>query len=397
MFASRTNWPLEPNRFTVALEAYRRGGKPLLDLTASNPTTCGFDYPSAEIFAALGDPRALQYSPESKGIRSAREAVAAYYAGRPGFGVCAGKVDPEQIVLTSGTSEAYSYIFRLLCEPGDEILFPTPSYPLLEYLAGLNDVRLVPYSLFYDHGWHVDIGSLRAALTSRSRAVLVVHPNNPTGSFVKPAEAAALREICAEHSMAIIADEVFLDFAADAKPHASFAFTSEALTFALSGLSKISALPQMKLAWLIANGPENLLRPALERLEIIADTFLSPGTPVQLALSKLLELRHAMQRQIQVRVSTNLAHLDMALGGHKGISRLDREGGWYAVLRVPATQPDEELAVALLVERGVLVHPGRFFDFPQDGFLVASLIAPEPEFREGIARLVEFIGAQSGA
>jgi alanine-synthesizing transaminase len=397
MFASRTNWPLEPNRFTVALEAHRRSGKPLLDLTASNPTTCGFEYPSAEIFAALGDPRALQYSPESKGIRLAREAVAAYYAGRPGFGVCAGKVDPEQIVLTSGTSEAYSYIFRLLCESGDEILFPTPSYPLLEYLAGLNDVRLVPYSLFYDHGWHVDMGSLRAAVTKRSRAVLVVHPNNPTGSFVKPAEAAALREICAEHSMAIIADEVFLDFAADAKPHASFAFTNEALTFALSGLSKISALPQMKLAWLIGNGPENLLAPALERLEIIADTFLSPGTPVQLASPKLLELRHVMQRQIQSRVAANVTHLDLALGGQKGMSRLDHEGGWYAVLRVPATQPDEELAIALLAERGVLIHPGRFFDFPQDGFLVASLIAPQPDFSDGIARLVEFIGAHSGA
>jgi alanine-synthesizing transaminase len=395
MFASRTNWPLEPNRFAQALEAHRRGGKPLLDLTASNPTTCGFDYPSGEILAALSDPRALQYSPESKGILSAREAVAAYYAGRPGFGVCAGDVDPGQIILTAGTSEAYSYIFRLLCEPGDEILFPAPSYPLLEYLAGLNDVRLVPYSLFYDHGWHVDIGSLRAAITARSRATMVVHPNNPTGSFMKPAEAAALREICAERTMAIIADEVFLDFAAESKPHASFAFTDEALTFTLSGLSKISALPQMKLAWLIANGPEKLLRPALDRLEIIADTYLSPGTPVQLALPKLLELRHEMQRQIQARVGANLAHLDAALAGNKWIVRLDREGGWYAILRVPATLPDEELAVALLSERGVLVHPGRFFDFPQDGYLVVSLIAPEVDFREGIARLVEFIGARA--
>jgi alanine-synthesizing transaminase len=403
MFASRTNWPLEPNRFAQALEAHRRSGKPLLDLTASNPTTCGFEYPSGEILAALGDPRALQYSPESKGSRSARAAVAAYYEGRPGFGVCGGRIDPDQIILTSGTSEAYSYIFRLLCEPRDEILFPAPSYPLLEYLAGLNDVRLVPYSLFYDQGWQVDVGSLRAALTARSRAVLVVHPNNPTGSFIKPAEAAALREICAERAMAIIADEVFLDFAAESKPHSSFAFTKEVLTFTLSGLSKISALPQMKLAWLIANGPENLLRPTLNRLEIIADTFLSPGTPVQLALPKLLDLRHAMQRQIQARIGKNLAHLDRqlnsnvdaALAGLKSISRLDREGGWYAVLRVPATQPDEELAVALLAERGVLVHPGGFFDFPQDGFLIVSLIAPEPEFREGIARLVELIGTRA--
>jgi alanine-synthesizing transaminase len=395
MFASRTNWPLQPNRFAQALDAHRLSGKPLLDLMASNPTNCGFDYPASEILSALGDPRALQYSPESKGIRSAREAVAAYYSKRPGFGICAGNIDAGQIILTAGTSEAYSYIFRLLCEPGDEILFPAPSYPLLEYLAGLNDVRLVPYSLFYDHGWHVDIGSLRAAVTARSRAVLVVHPNNPTGSFTKPSEAAALREVCAAHNMAIVSDEVFLDFAAESKPHSSFAFTTEVLTFTLSGLSKISALPQMKLAWLIANGPEQLLRPAIDRLEIIADTFLSPGTPVQLALPELLEMRHAMQRQIQARVSSNLMHLDAALAGHKSIVRLDREGGWYAVLRVPATQPDEELAVALLGERGVLVHPGRFFDFPQDGYLVTSLIAPEPAFREGIARLVEFIGARA--
>ncbi len=399
MFASRTNWPLEPNRFAQALESHRRSGKPLLDLTASNTTTCGFDYPSAEMLAALGDPRALQYSPESKGILSARVAVAAYYAGRPGFGICAGGVDPEHIILTSGTSEAYSYIFRLLCEPGDEILFPAPSYPLLEYLAGLNDVRLVPYPLFYDHGWHVDTGSLRAALTGRSRAVLVVHPNNPTGQFMKPVEAAALRDICAEREMAIIADEVFLDFAAEDKPHASFAFATEALTFTLSGLSKISALPQMKLAWLVANGPEKLLMTALDRLEIIADTYLSPGTPVQLALPKLLGLRHSVQRQMQARVSSNLGYLDTrldsTLAAHQWIVRLDREGGWYAILRVPATQPDDEFAVALLEERGVLVHPGRFFDFPQDGYLVVSLITPEPDFREGITRLVEYIGARA--
>lgn len=393
MFASRTNWPLEPNRFAQALDARRRSGKPLLDLTASNPTTCGFDYPASEILSALADPRGMQYSPESKGIQSARESVAEYYAGRPGFGICGGSVDSGQIILTAGTSEAYSYVFRLLCEPGDEIVFPAPSYPLLEYLAGLNDVRLVPYSLFYDHGWHVDLGSLRAAVTARSRAVLVVHPNNPTGSFMKPAEAEALREICAANKMAIIADEVFLDFAAENKPHSSFAFTNEVLTFTLSGLSKISALPQMKLAWLVANGPENLLRPALDRLEIIADTFLSPGTPVQLALPKFLEVRHAMHRQIQARATANLVHLDAALAGHNSIVRLDREGGWYAVLRVPATQTDEELAVALLSARGVLVHPGRFFDFPQDGYSVVSLIPPEPDFREGIARLVEFVGA----
>src|ERR1700680_296024 len=214
MFSSRTNWPLEPNRFSQAVERHRGSGKQLLDLTNSNPTTCGFSYPNEEILAALSDRRTLRYAPESKGLRAAREAVAGYYCGRPGFNGAALPVDPEHIVLTSGTSEAYSHIFRLLCEPSDEILVPAPSYPLFEFLADLADIRLVPYPLLYDHGWQIDFASMRAALTPRSRAVLVVHPNNPTGSFVKPREAAELAEMCASRGMAIVADEVFLDYPA---------------------------------------------------------------------------------------------------------------------------------------------------------------------------------------
>lgn len=395
MFAARTNWNLEPNRFSLALESHRRSGRKLFDLTASNPTTCNFKYPAEEILGAFADPRALKYAPESKGMLSARQAVAGYYAGRPGYGICAGAVDPERIVLTAGTSEAYGYIFRLLCEPGDEILFPAPSYPLFEYVAGLNDVRLVPYPLFYDHGWHMDLAALRAALTPRSRAVLVVHPNNPTGSFVMPKEAAELRQICAAREMAIVADEVFLDYAAESRPHSTFAFDAEALTFTLSGLSKISALPQMKLAWLIAGGPELLVRPAMERLEMIADTYLSPGTPVQLALPKLLAIRDEMQAQLQARIAANLAHLDGALVRQQLIVRLERQGGWYAILRVPATLPDEDLAVELLKKYSVAVHPGRFFDFRQDGFLVVSLITPEAAFQEGIQRLLAFHEARA--
>jgi aspartate/methionine/tyrosine aminotransferase len=390
MFTARTNWNLQTNRFAQALENHRRAGKALLDLTASNPTTCGFAYPAEEILSALADPRALEYSPESKGLRSAREAVAMYYSGRPGFGICVGSVDPERIIFTAGTSEAYGYIFRLLCEPGDEILFPAPSYPLLEYLAALNDVRLVPYPLFYDHGWHMDLSAMRAALTPRSRAVLVVHPNNPTGSFVMPKEAVELHAICAEREMAIVADEVFLDYSAESKPHSTFAFDGPALAFTLSGLSKISALPQMKLAWLIASGPQPLVQRAMERLEIIADTFLSPGTPVQLAAPKLLGIRKEMQPQLQSRIATNLTHLDSVLVSNKLISRLNGQGGWYATLRIPATGSDEDVAVALLEKRHVLVHPGRFFDFGQDGFLVLSLITPEADFREGLRRLLKF-------
>src|SRR3984893_16873802 len=393
MFASRTNWRLETNRLTRALEEHRRSGKELLDLTASNTTTCGFAYPQREILAALTDPRGLVYCPESKGLLEARQAVAEYYAGRAGFSGSAARIDPERILLASGTSETYSHIFRLLCEAGDEILVPAPSYPLFEFLADLADIRLVPYPLLYDHGWQIDFASLREALTPRSRAVLVVHPNNPTGSFVKPREAAVLTEICAKHEMAIVADEVFLDYADEfqnADPARTFALHDAALTFTLSGLSKISLLPQMKLAWMVVSGPQELVQTAVARLEIIADTYLSPSTPVQLALAKFLALRNDLQAQLKQRISANLAFLDAILRESKLLVRLDREGGWYAILRVPVNGPDESLAVELLERCSVLRHPGHFFNFSRDGFLVLSLITPEVQFQEGVRRLRKF-------
>jgi aspartate/methionine/tyrosine aminotransferase len=393
MFASRTNWGLEMNRLTRALEEHRRSGKELFDLTASNPTTCGFDYPEREIFTALSDPRALVYRPESKGLREAREAVAGYYAARAGFSGPSSRIDPERILLASGTSEAYSHIFRLLCEAGDEILVPAPSYPLFEFLADLADIRLVPYPLLYDHGWQIDFASLGGALTPRSRAVLVVHPNNPTGSFVKAGEAAELAAICAAREMAIVADEVFLDYPGGPKPAQTFALHDAALTFTLSGLSKISLLPQMKLGWTVVSGPAAVVRAAVERLEIIADTYLSPSTPVQLALPKFLSLRHSMQEQLRQRISANLDALDGMLRESKSIARLGREGGWYAILRVPVTGTDEDLTVALLERCSVLVHPGHFFNFPRDGFLVLSLISPQNEFREGVRRLLGMFAA----
>ena len=399
MFASRTKWRLDQNRFAQALEAHRRAGKELLDLTISNPTECGVSYPEQEILAALSDSRALAYVPESKGLREAREAVAGYYEGRMGFAQPGQSVDPERIVLTSGTSEGYSHIFRLLCDVGDEILVPAPSYPLFEFLADLADIRLVPYPLFYDHGWQIDFASLRAALTPRSRAVLVVHPNNPTGSFVKPREAAELVEICAAREMAIVADEVFLDYTdsrmrallgarRDTDAARTFALDDAALTFTLSGLSKIALLPQMKLAWMVVSGPQELVQTAVARLEIIADTYLSPSTPVQLALPTFLALRSGLQAQLQQRITANLAVLDETMRESKLLERLDREGGWYAILRVPATGPDEGLAVELLERCSVLVHPGHFFNFSRDGFLVLSLITPEGQFQEGVLRLL---------
>jgi alanine-synthesizing transaminase len=393
MFASRTNWQLEPNRLAQALEAHSRGGNKLLDLTASNPTTCGFSYPEHEILAALADRRALEYRPESKGSPEARAAIRAYYRGRRGFSDSARDIDPERVLLTSSTSEAYAYVFRLLCEAGDEVLVPAPSYPLFEFLAGLADIRLVPYPLLYDHGWQIDLGALRAGLTPRSRAVLVVHPNNPTGSFVKPREAAELAALCARREMAIVADEVFLDYVAGAASPATFAFHEGALTFTLSGLSKIAALPQMKLSWLVVSGPEILAQQSIDRLEIIADTYLSPSIPVQLATPKFLCLRGQLQTQLRERIAVNLACLDQALGGSSPLTRLEREGGWYAVLRVPASGPDDALAVELLERWSVFVHPGQFFNFSQDGYLVLSLITPAAEFQEGLRRLQKFFGA----
>ena len=392
MFASRTNWSLETNRLTRALDEQRKSGREIFDLTASNPTDCGLEYPEQEILAALSHSRALTYRPDSKGLLEAREAVAAYYAGRAGFSASAATrpFDPERIILTSGTSEAYTHIFRLLCETGDEVLIPAPSYPLFEFLADLADIRLVPYPLLYDQGWQIDFSSLRAALTPRSRAVMVVHPNNPTGSFVKPREAAELGEICARREMAVVADEVFLDYGLDPQNARTFAFQDAALTFTLSGLSKISLLPQMKLAWTVVSGPDDLVKAAVDRLEMIADTYLSPSTPVQLALPKFLMLRHGLQAQLQRRISANLSSLDAMLRESKSLTRLECEGGWYAILRVPVIATDDDLTVALLQRHSVLVHPGHFFNFSREGFLVLSLITPVEEFREGVRRLSMF-------
>ena len=393
MFASRTNWNLQPNRFAKALEEHRRSGIPLFDLTNSNPTTCGFSYPEERLFAALQDPRALRYEPESQGLRQAREAIADYYRGRPGFFCAQAHVDPSRIVLTSSTSEAYNYVFRLLCDVGDEVLVPAPSYPLFEYLAALADICPVPYPLIYDQGWQIDFAALFAALSSRSKAIMVVHPNNPTGSFVKKQEAQKLAEICARRNLAIIADEVFLDYADGTDPPCTFASDSTALTFTLSGLSKISLLPQMKLGWIVVSGPDELVDAAMQRLEVIGDTYLSPSTPVQLALGEMLGMRGDLQVQMRQRLCSNLKVLD-ALLQQSSVDRLKREGGWYAVLRVPARASDEDLVIELLQNCDVLVHPGHFFDFPRDGFVIVSLIAREGEFQEGARRLRDFLSSE---
>jgi alanine-synthesizing transaminase len=391
VFARRTNWKLAPNCLAQALQQRRAAGGEILDLTESNPTRCGLRYNQSQILSALAQPESLRYEPDPKGLRSTRDAVAAYYAEYGGTE--AAGIDPDHIVLTTSTSEGYSFVFRLLCDPGDEVLVPSPSYPLFELLADVQDVKLLPYLLFYDHGWHLDLHSLQMAITERTRAVLVVHPNNPTGSYVKPGEAEALSRLCREHELALVADEVFLDYAQTGSPHPSFAGNTDALTFTLSGLSKISALPQMKVAWIVTSGPKGLAASARERLEMIADTYLSLSAPLQLATPQLLEQRHAMGRQLLERIACNLRELDAQLTRQKACQRLQIEAGWYAVLRVPVTGSDEELAVGLLERESVLIHPGHFYDFPTDGYLVLSLITPADRFRQGVNRLLHHISA----
>ena len=369
------------NRLSAALAAHRGAGKPLIDLTVSNPTECGFQYDEEGILNALRNPAALKYEPNPRGLAVARDAVARYYAERSAV------VSNDDIFLTTSTSEAYSYVFRTLCNPDDEILIPAPSYPLFEFLADIQDVRLVHYPLVYDYGWQIDFHTLEQAITPRTRGVTVVHPNNPTGHFVKMDEIRKLNEICAARGLAIIADEVFLDFALREKHAPTFAANSGALTFTLSGLSKMCGLPQMKSAWLIVSGPEPLKEEALARLEVIADTYLSMNAPIQWALPAFLGQRRDFQRQLMTRVEENLLELDRQLARQKSCSRLETEGGWNAVICVPATRTDEELSIELLAGPGLYAHPGHFYEFPSDGHLVVSLIGPETAFAKGIRLL----------
>ncbi len=384
MFSNRTNWKLTQNRLTEALEQVRSSGAHVLDLTISNPTRAGLHYDAPQILKSLSSPRAMDYDPQPKGLPSARAAVADYYRTEHGI-----NLDSDRLLLTTSTSEGYSFVLRLLCNPADELLVPKPSYPLFEFLADLQDVKLVPYPLIYDHGWQMDFPSLRSAVTKRTRGVVVVHPNNPTGSYVHQEEQKSLNHFCREHELALIADEVFLDYAHDREKRQSFAANQEVLTFTLSGVSKISALPQMKVAWIVTSGPAADVEGAQARLEVIADTYLSMNAPIQWATPTLLDQRKTIQPQLLDRVRGNLAELDRQLAAQKSCERLNVEGGWYAVLRVPVTRTDEELAIDLLRRESVLLHPGHFYDFPSDGYLVLSLITQKAEFAEASRRVLK--------
>ncbi|MDE1161953.1 MAG: pyridoxal phosphate-dependent aminotransferase [Acidobacteriaceae bacterium] len=379
-FSNRTAWELEENDFAIAVRAYRAAGGAIIDLTASNPTRCGFRYAEA-LLAPLADPAAAAYEPAAFGMEHSRQAVAGYYRELG----C--KLFPESICLTTSTSEAYSFLFRLLCDPGDDVLIARPSYPLFEYIARLDGVVLQEYPLHYDPAseeWWIDFDALRAAITPRTRAIIVVHPNNPTGSYVHLRERQELLALCAERKLALIADEVFLDYALEEREDSFAAAESPALTFTLSGLSKVCGLPQMKASWIVTTGPAELVREALARLEIIADTFLSMSAPVQFALTRWLPERALLQQQIKERMESNLAALkDRLRGTHSSMLRV--EGGWTVILQVPREVDYQAFAFASL-QNGVLVQPGDFYSMGP-ARIVLSLLTPPDDWQRGLALL----------
>jgi alanine-synthesizing transaminase len=388
MFSSRTSWDRTENPLAAAVAEARAAGRPLIDLTESNPTRCEIA-DLAPAIRKLGDPRGATYAPEPLGHPTARAAVAAYYAAK------GASVDPGRIVLSASTSESYAWLFGLLADPGDRILVPRPSYPLLSWIGASQNVELAAYRLDRDRGFSIDFADLEQQITDRTRAIIAVHPNNPTGTFVRTSEAAELAEIAKDRDLALIVDEVFGDYGLDAPSDAAptFAHAGPALTFVLSGISKVLLLPQCKLAWTVVAGPAEKAAEAIARIELVADTFLSVATPVQLALADLLSSQPNTLAAVRARLTENLRTLDLAVAdaGHTAaVRRLPTQGGWYAVLEVPGIDEDG-LAETLVRKDGVIVHPGYFFDFDGDGFLVLSLLLRPDSFREAAARLARRI------
>ena len=385
-FSQRTNWNLTENDLAAAVRARRAAAKPLLDLTVSNPTRCGFSYDDATLLSPLSSVAALHYEPDPLGMITAREAVTRYYSDAGAI------IPPDRLCLTTSTSEAYSFLFRLLCDAGDDVLVARPSYPLLDYIAQLDDVQLREYPLLYDpnadmtsgQGWAIDLHALDATITTKTRAIILVHPNNPTGNFASQAEREALETLCVKHSLVLIVDEVFLDYPLGAAQRSFVTDHPQCLTFVLSGISKVCGLPQMKASWIAACGPPRLVSDAMDRIEVIADTFLSMNAPVQFALPTWLAARHAFQQQIRDRMAQNLALLDAHLRGTSA-QRLALQGGWTAILRVPRTIDGKHFAEAAL-DRGVLVQPGEFYGL-NEGRAVLSLLTPPDIWAAGMKLL----------
>ena len=378
-FSKRTNWNTNLNPLSQKAEELRSHPE-FINLTVSNPTECGFAYLKPELLTPLTNVSGLKYTPDPRGLLTAREAVARYYAAK---GIL---LHPDQIFLTASTSEAYSFVFKILAERGERVLGPAPGYPLMDYLAEINDVVLDRYPLIYKNGWQIDLETFQQL--QLSKAILTVHPSNPAGHYVSESEQAFLSSWASRHQAALISDEVFFDFSHDETPPApSFAAQNEALTFTLSGISKILGLPQMKLSWIIVTGPEELRRDALKRLEIVADTYLSASTPIQYALPLWLNHAPIIQNEIRQRLNANRSFLEQTFFDSK-IEVLKSSGGWTSILRMPVEQTDEEWALQLLSQQKILLHPGYLFDIQDDmTALIVSLITPEAQFQEGIKRL----------
>ena len=386
VFSSRLKWDARPNPLSELLEQKMSEGAPLLDLTESNPTRAVLDYPDDAILAAAYDKAVLDYNPDPKGLFEAREAVAQYYTDRDA------EVDPAQIVLTASTSEAYSYLFKLLADPGDEILVPRPSYPLFEYLAAMESVTVKQYPLHYDGQWRINMDALEKLAGAKTRALVLVNPNNPTGSFLKRDQWQQLEAFAESRGIAILSDEVFSDYGwgEDAKRIESLTQVGgNVLRFSMSGLSKVCGLPQMKLGWIVANGADS--EKALNGLDWIADTFLSVATPAQVALPRLFDAGRGVQEQILQRTRNNFAELQRVFDENSACQALTVEGGWYATLQIPNTRDEEAWCVALLDQCDVRVQPGFFYDFENEAYLVLSLLTEPTVFTEGITRIRDFV------
>ncbi len=391
MFASRTHWKLVPNPLSLLKNKLESQGIPILDLTESNPTRCEFSYLNGMLLRAFADPRIFNYEPSPHGLEGTRQAIAAYYQERRL------RVAPKQIFLTASTSEAYSFLFRLLLNPGERILIPRPSYPLFDFLGQINDVLLDPYPLTFEGQWKIDLSCLQKSWRPETRAVIFVHPNNPTGSFVKQSDLTEVIPFAKEKNLAFISDEVFspFTFSSDKQRVKSFAEIPDVLTFTLEGISKTLGLPQMKLAWIVVNGPEALVKEASARLEMILDTFLSVGTPVQYALPLWLAEQKEIHQEISDRLIKNLSCLRKTLESFPTMTLLEPEGGWYAILRIPRTQSEEAWCLEILEKDHILVHPGYFFDFEEEAYLVLSLLPPAALFENGIERMLTRIKTHS--
>ena len=385
-FAKRTDWALGSNQLMKTVELLQERKVPLLDLTESNPTKCGFRYLSKQVLTPFSHEDNLKYHPHPQGMEGPRAALSAYYRER-GY-----DVPPENIFLVASTSEGYSCLFRLLANPGEHFLFPSPSYPLFPFLVDLNDVEMDFYPLVYEDGWKVDLKRLRQGINAATRGLVFVNPNNPTGSYIKEDELGAFVQICREHHAAIISDEVFWDFNLDPSvKRLSLAGNKECLTFVLSGISKTLGLPQMKLGWILISGPDDLVKEARARLEIITDTYLSVATPAQNALTAWLSHQGRIQTEIRDRLTQNLRYLKKSTAPISTVKLLEIEGGWYAILKIPTTLSEERWAIKFLEEDHVFVHPGYFFDFEKEGYIVVSLLPEKKIFQDGIDRILKRI------